>query len=179
MRIINRCTYRRFVALQFLAAAAAMCVCALPLRAQSSAPSGPSSSAQAQVAAAVRGFHEALARGDSTEMLRLLAPDVRILEAGGVETRSDYQRGHLAGDIAYARAVPAKWAEPLITIVGDVAWVTSTSKTEGTYNGRAINSAGAELMVLARSAEGWQIRAIHWSSRNIRTEPAKDFESRD
>lgn len=133
------------------------------------APVAAQSAEQAAVASIVRGFHDALARGDSAEMLRLLAPDVKILEAGGVESRSDYERGHLAGDIAYARAVPSKYADPVVTIVGDVAWATSTSRTQGTYNERPINSAGAELMVLSRGSSGWQIRAIHWSSRTIRT----------
>jgi hypothetical protein len=32
-------------------------------------------------------------------------------------------------------------------------------------NGRAINSSGAELMVLVRTSSGWKISAIHWSSR--------------
>ena len=44
-----------------------------------------------------------------------------------------------------------------------------TSRTTGTYRERAINSAGAELMVLSRTADGWNIRAIHWSSRSVRT----------
>jgi hypothetical protein len=35
-------------------------------------------------------------------------------------------------------------------------------------NGRAINSVGAELMVLVRSGSTWKIAAIHWSSRQRR-----------
>jgi ketosteroid isomerase-like protein len=135
--------------------------------------SGPRAAAQspdhAAVSAVVRGFHDALVRGDSTAALAFLAADVRVLETGGVESRDDYRSGHLAGDIAFAKAVPSTRSDLVVTINGDVAWVTSTSRTTGTYRDRQVNSAGAELMVLSRTPEGWRIRAIHWSSRAIRT----------
>lgn len=123
---------------------------------------------RAAVLATVRGFHEALARSDSMAAMRFLAPDVRILEAGGMETREEYRTGHLAADIAFSAGVPSTASEPVVTIQGDVAWVIGTSRSTGTFRGRAIDSAEAELMVLSRGPEGWRIRAIHWSSRNIR-----------
>lgn len=121
------------------------------------------------VLATVRAFHDALVQGDSLAALRLLADDVTIQESGGLETRADYRGHHLPGDIAFARAVPSKGDDPAVTVVGDVAWVVGTSRTTGTFRDRPINSAGAELMVLTRTPEGWRIRAVHWSSRNIRT----------
>ena len=42
-------------------------------------------------------------------------------------------------------------------------------ENQGQFNGRAVNSTGAELMVLTKSGAGWLIRAIHWSSRNRRS----------
>ena len=113
----------------------------------------------------IRQFHDALVRGDSAGALALLADDAVILEAGGVETRAEYRAHHLPADIQFAMAVPSKTGPIQVTIVGDVAWATSTSESSGTFNGRPINSAGAELVVLTRSGTGWQIRAIHWSSR--------------
>jgi hypothetical protein len=41
----------------------------------------------------------------------------------------------------------------------------------GTFQGRAVDLLGSELMVLSRSPDGWRIRAIGWSSRARR--PAK------
>ncbi|MDH5235112.1 MAG: nuclear transport factor 2 family protein [Gemmatimonadota bacterium] len=123
----------------------------------------------AAVLATVNAFHAALERGDSAAALRQLAPDVRILESGGLESLADYRDHHLPGDIAFAKAVPSVRAEPTVVVQGDVAWVVGSSRTTGTYRERAINSAGAELMVLSRTAEGWRIRAIHWSSRAVRT----------
>lgn len=123
------------------------------------------------VLATVRAFHDALARGDSLAALKLLADDVIIQESGGIETRAEYRGHHLPADIAFAMAVPTKGDDPMVTVLGDVAWVAGTSRTTGTFHDRPINSAGAELMVLSRTPEGWRIRAVHWSSRTIRTPP--------
>lgn len=120
----------------------------------------------------VTEFHQALSRGDSTAALALLAPDVTILESGGREDRDEYRAHHLSADIEFARAVPSRVGPMKVTIVGDVAWVSSTSETTGTFRERPINSVGAELIVLSRHPGGWKIRAIHWSSRTRRTAPA-------
>lgn len=117
------------------------------------------------VRATLHQFHEALAQGDSAAVLSLLADDAVILEAGGAETRAEYRAHHLPADIRFAASVPSKAGPMQVTLAGDVAWVTSTSEATGAFDGRPINSAGAELAVLTRSSAGWQIRAIHWSSR--------------
>jgi ketosteroid isomerase-like protein len=139
----------------FLALAAVPCAAA-----QSGAASD-----SAQVAAAVDAYHHALAAGDSAVALSLLEEDAVILESGGIESRAEYRGHHLPGDIAFARAVKNERGPVRIRVEGDVAWASSTSVTQGEYRGRAINSAGAELMVLTRTADGWRIVAIHWSSR--------------
>ena len=125
-------------------------------------PSGASDSAL--VVAAVERFHQALAAGDSVAALALLAPDVVVLESGDLETLADYRAHHLPADIAFARAVPSTRTLIRAVMQGDAAWVTSTSSTRGTYRDRPIDSAGAELVVLAREPGGWRIRAVHWSS---------------
>lgn len=74
------------------------------------------------ITAVVSGFHQALAAGDSAAAMRFLAPDVKILESGGVESRQQYEEGHLGGDIAFARAVPSTRGELSVTVGGDAAW---------------------------------------------------------
>ena len=128
----------------------------------------------ADVVATVGRFHAALAAGDSAGALALLADDVTILESGDVETRDAYRSHHLNADIAYARAVPSTRTVTRVVVVGDAAWVSGTSTTRGQYNGRDVNSAGAELVVLTRAPRaprGWAIRAIHWSSRRVTPRP--------
>ncbi|HUQ46802.1 MAG TPA: nuclear transport factor 2 family protein [Gemmatimonadaceae bacterium] len=122
----------------------------------------------AAVASVVNEFHEALGKGDSTAALSLLASDAVILESGGIETRSEYRSHHLSGDIQFARAVKSVRNPIKVVVAGQTAWTVSTSTTQGDFNGRAINSTGAESMVLSRGATGWKIRSIHWSSRNRR-----------
>ena len=125
-------------------------------------PSAPPSDA---VLAAVNGFHEALRRGDGAAVMKLLTPDAVILEAGGIETRTEYEGHHLGEDMEFAKAVPSTRSDHRVQIDGNTAWVTSRSTTEGSFNGKPVNSVGAELVVLTKSDQGWQIRAIHWSSR--------------
>jgi len=119
----------------------------------------------ASAVATVERFHAALALGDTAAVLALLAPDVVILESGGMETLQDYRAHHLSGDVAFVKAVPSVRSPLRAAVQGDASWVTGTSTTKGTFNGRAIDSSGAELMVLTVSGAAWKIRAIHWSSR--------------
>jgi ketosteroid isomerase-like protein len=117
------------------------------------------------VAATVQSFHAALSSGNAEAAARLLAPDAVVLEGGEKETREEYIGHHLLEDIKFAKAVPSTRSQPEITVAGDVAWANSTSVTQGTYQSKALNLIGAELIVLTRTSSGWQIRAIHWSSR--------------
>ena len=133
--------------------------------APSAARSPVAASDSADVAAVVDGFHKALAAGDSAAALAPLAPDVVVLESGGIETRDDYRAHHLPADIEFARAVPGARSGARVVVSGDVAWVSATSTTRGEFRGRPVNSVGAELVVLARAGGPWRIRAIHWSSR--------------
>lgn len=117
------------------------------------------------VTSTVDAFHEALGRGDGAAAIKLLAPDAIIIEGGGTETRVEYESHHLTADMEFAKAVPSTRSDVRVQVNGDTAWVTSASRTEGTFKDRPINSRGAELMVLTKAPEGWRIRAIHWSSR--------------
>ncbi len=117
----------------------------------------------AAVATTLSAFHRALEVGDSSAAIALLAPDVAVLESGDIENKEEYRSHHLSADIAFVRAVRSVSGPLRIVISGDVAWVTSTSTTQGEYRGRTIDSVGAELMVLSRSNGQWRIRAIHWS----------------
>jgi ketosteroid isomerase-like protein len=120
------------------------------------------------VAATAARFDQALLAGDSAAVLALLAPDAVILESGGVENVAEYRGHHLPADIEFARAVQSTRTPVQVSVQGDVAWASATSVAQGQFRGRAVNSAGAELMVLARTAGGWRITAIHWSSRTRR-----------
>lgn len=119
----------------------------------------------AEVRAVVRGFHAALAAGDSTAALELLDPGVVIFESGHAESLTQYRSGHLRSDVAFARAVRREVTGESIAVWGDAALYTSEAHTTGEWRGRAIDSQGVETMVMVRTPEGWRIRHIHWSAR--------------
>lgn len=122
----------------------------------------------AAVVRTVASFHAALAGGDSAGALALLADSALVLESGELETRAEYRAHHLAADIEFSRAIHGERRVVRVTVLGDAAWVVATSDTRGTFRGNEINSAGTELMILARGAAGWRIVAIHWSSHRRR-----------
>lgn len=119
----------------------------------------------ANAESAVRAFHEALRKGDVAAVERLLAPDAVILEGGYRESRTEYLSHHLRADIEFAQAVPSETLDVHSAVRGDVAWVSSTSKSSGSFREKPVHRFGAELVVLSRTPDGWEIRAVHWSSR--------------
>jgi ketosteroid isomerase-like protein len=149
-------------AISLLSAAVLLLGTSDDLNAQASLPE------TAEISATVERFHHALVQGDRAAALVLLAPDVVILEGGEAQTRAEYEREHLDEDIAFARTTTTEHSQLKIEQQGDAAWVTATSKTTGTFNGRKIDSVGVELVVLTRSESGWRIRAIHWSNRKAK-----------
>ncbi len=117
------------------------------------------------IIAAVEEFHEALIRGDAEAAMKMLAPDATILESGASQTREEYAREHLGEDIAFAKATSSTRLTVNVGQEGKAAWTMSTYRTSGSFEGKPIDSIGAELAVLTHTPNGWQIRSIHWSSR--------------
>ena len=137
-----------------------------PLAAQS--PSAET----AAVTAVVSAFHAALKAGNAAEVMRLLAMDAVLLEAGGIETRAEYEKNHLPADIEFEKAIATTRTPSRVTVAGDAAWAITTSEFKGTFQGKPVDSIGVELMVLSRDpAAGWRIRTIHWSGRARRPAP--------
>lgn len=135
-------------------------------------PAAQTGSDVAAVTAVVSAFHDGIRSGDSSAVAQVIADDALMLEAGGAETRAEYLRNHLPADIEYEKTVSIKRSPIRVVVNGPSAWATSTAEFSGTYQGKPIDSIGAELMVLSREPSGWRIRAIHWSGRT-RTKPAQ------
>lgn len=133
----------------------------LPARAQDADHEGPGPEQ------AVSAFHEALAVGDRDAALARLDPEVVIFEGGGAEmSRDEYAHHHLAGDMEFSAAVTTEVTDRRSTVDGDVAWVTSRTRTRGTFREREIDLVGTETMVLRRGDDGWKIVHVHWSSHS-------------
>jgi ketosteroid isomerase-like protein len=123
------------------------------------------SAEESAVRTVVTRFHSSVSKGDTAAAMAAVADDATFLEAGGIETRAEYEKHHLPEDIKFEKAVPMKRSALRVVVSGDAAWTTCTYELKGTFEGRAIDSIGTELMVLSRGAKGWQIRAVSWSSR--------------
>jgi ketosteroid isomerase-like protein len=119
----------------------------------------------ARVVAVVEEFHRAITKGDQAVVMRLFAEDALMMEAGGIETRAQYLKDHLPADAEFEKTVSTKRSPIRAVVVGDAAWATSTSEFAGTFQGRAVDSIGTELIVLSRASGGWAIRAIAWTGR--------------
>lgn len=122
---------------------------------------------------AVHAFHAALAHGDAKAALALFAEDAVILEAGSAQTRDEYAGEHLGEDIAFAKAVQTTRTNESVYHEAGVAWTTATTRAQGNFNGRKIDSSGVELIVLTKQDGKWRIRAIHWSSHAKKSDEIK------
>jgi len=126
--------------------------------------SGESQRPESEALEMVQAFHEALRSGNGGAAASLLAEGAVVLEGGTLETREEYLEHHLEADMAFAAAVDRSAELRVVRMVGDVAWVATTSRAVGSYGGRSIDSRGLELVVLQKGEEGWRIQAVHWSS---------------
>jgi ketosteroid isomerase-like protein len=126
------------------------------------APSVALMSSEAQVDA----FHAKLTGGDGAAAATLLAEDALIFESGHAErSRAEYASHHAGADAAYAAAIPSKLTHRNGFVDGDMAWIVSESRTTGTYKDKPVDRITTETMILRKTAEGWRIAHIHWSSR--------------
>ena len=76
----------------------------------------------AAVTAVVERFHTALKTGDTLAASQLIADDAVFLEAGGVETRSEYVTNHLPADIEFEKTVTTMRGPIRVVVLGDAAW---------------------------------------------------------
>lgn len=160
------------VRFRFVAVAIALPLALSDLAAAQSPKPGPSAAAAAspadlaEPARSLDNFHRALADGDTTAALALLADEALIFESGGAERgKAEYAAHHLAADAAFAQAVPRTVSRRSGHVAGDLAWLATESHVAGTYKGKPISSVSTETAVLRRVGGAWRITHIHWSSR--------------
>ena len=118
-----------------------------------------------EAAAVVDRFHAALEAGDGKAAMLLLADEALVFESGHVEEgKAEYQEMHLDGDMAFLRGVKDRTVRRTGRAAGDLAWIATQGLTSGTYDGKPVDRASTETMVLRRIAGQWRIVHIHWSS---------------
>ena len=118
--------------------------------------------------AVVEQYEAALSAGDSVKAVSLLAEDVLVLESGAIQTRAEYLSHHLGADMKASAGPKGERTVVTVNVLGDAAYVVTKTLRPGTGAQGSTGSELAELMVLAKTAGGWKIKAIHWSSRRRR-----------
>ncbi len=115
---------------------------------------------------AVQALHEAMSAGDAKRVQAALDPKVLIMEGGNVErSRAEYAGHHLPADLKFMQAINYKLERQTGDTVGDLAWVASEARLNGTREGKPVDLVSTETLVLKKAAAGWKVVHIHWSSR--------------
>lgn len=106
------------------------------------------------------------ARIDSAK--KLLDPKVLVLESGGSErSRDQYIEEHAVADAAYMQGATQDLRYRKARAAGDLAWVGTESILTSQKKGKPSLSKSTETMILRKTADGWKIVHIHWSSRAV------------
>ena len=134
--------------------------------ARSDSTPAPQISEQAKpVATVVEQFAAALKSGDLKRAGDLLADDVLILESGSAEhSRQEYLDHHAPADAAFLKDAQIDVKHRTVRVEGEFAWVGTESDLRTIRDGKPISLLTTETAVLKRTAGGWQIVHIHWSS---------------
>jgi ketosteroid isomerase-like protein len=148
-----------------ISVAVVLLACALATSCKRPFPIAPDRSS---IAGAVEAFQRALASGDRAAAMSLLSDDAQIVESGTRETREQYESAHLAEDIEFAKSVTTTPGPLIVRQKGNTAWTTRTSRSAGKFHGNDVDGESADLMVLSKQGDRWQIRAIHWSTHSHR-----------
>jgi mono/diheme cytochrome c family protein/ketosteroid isomerase-like protein len=133
-------------------------------------PAAPASVAALSGEAAIAGavvddFQHRLHHGDTQRAAQLLDPSVLIFEGGNAEkSRAEYASHHLGADSEFLKAATVR---PLLRrgeANGNLAWIATEAEIT-TQGAKPISLISTETMVLEKTADGWRIAHIHWSSR--------------
>ncbi len=119
-----------------------------------------------EAVAAVDAFSAAIKAARIDQAGALLDPDVLVLESGGSErSRDQYLAEHAQADADYMKDSRQTLRYRQARVVGEIAWVGTESTVSHDKAGKTTSSLGTETMVLRKTAQGWKIVHIHWSSR--------------
>lgn len=118
--------------------------------------------------ATVERFERALADGDRTAALNTLSPDLVVFESGHAErSREEYATSHLDADIAFLKTAKTRLLSRITRAIGDTVVVLSETEIRSERDGKATTRASLETLLLRKTADGWRITHVHWSSRAL------------
>ncbi|WP_262696077.1 DUF4440 domain-containing protein [Kordiimonas aquimaris] len=111
-------------------------------------------------------LYTALREGDEAAVEKILAEDVLILEGGHAQTsRADYMGGHMKSDMAFLPNVNSATLDRKVAQAGDLAWVITHSRTQGSYRDKEIDELSREMLVMKHDGHNWRVTLIHWGEK--------------
>lgn len=122
----------------------------------------------ADALAVLDAFSASLAAGDLAAATAHLHADVLILESGGAEhSREEYLAGHAGHDAEFLKTAKATLKRRIARASGDLVWAGSESEIHAQQGDKPLRLSSTETAILRKTADGWKIVHIHWSSRRI------------
>jgi len=144
---------------------------ATPARtATQSAPVAKQSPAATAAETLVNTFMADLAGGQLEAARQLMTPDAVVMANGVVlGDRDGYINGPAKSDVAALNGTQRELLHRSIQAGTDIGWVVSEKRVRRTSaDGQGPREiVVTETMLLARTAGGWKISHIHWSSRQV------------
>ena len=114
-------------------------------------------------------FSAALSAGDLEAAAADLDPAVLILESGGAErSRDENLGGHAKHEDESFKWAGITLKRRTADASGDLVWVGSESEIHASKEDKMLMISSTETAVLRRTAQGWKIVHLHWSSRTQR-----------
>ena len=133
-------------------------------------PESPAQATQAENEATrvVDAFMTALSDGQLEAARQAMTPGAVVIANGAVlGTRDGYIDGAAKGDAAAMKSVRSRELLHRDSQVGaQMAWVVSEKRMVGEGAGQFRAMVVTETVLLTKTASGWMISGIHWSSRN-------------
>jgi uncharacterized membrane protein/ketosteroid isomerase-like protein len=107
----------------------------------------------------------ALKDQDKNTVKSLLHENVMVLESGHAQkSRQEYEDSHMLSDMAYLKAMDLETTNRSVSIDGDLAWVTSTTRMKGEFKDRQIDTETKELLIMRNQEGVWRITHIYWEN---------------
>lgn len=94
--------------------------------------------------------------------------DVTIFEGGGINNGwADYRDRHIGPELTGFEDLQFEHRNIVVHVLagGTAAYVTSEYTLKARVNGRDVDSAGLETLVLVKTGDSWRIRHSHTSAR--------------
>ena len=134
------------------------------------AATGQAADEVADIRAFLAAYDRAFVAKDLDRLAAFYHPDVTIFEGGGVNRGwADYRDNHLGPELAEFQGLEFSHQDVSPNPLGSgarTAYVTSEYRLKARVEGRDIDAAGLETLVLVRDEkDAWKIRHSHTSSR--------------